>query len=250
MKSEQNKDRVYRLTRNAAPMAYILPTRDTRRARLLYFDEAKNQQRALRYAINQRSPFVDEQDDNAIVEPVVFENGFLRVPATNPVLQEFLKYHPLNGKSFTEVDPEVDASRDVDKLLIESQAVTTVANMNEEELMKIARIVLSSNISSLSPSEIRRDVVLHAKRNPEKFLQAAKDPNVKIQSTIRELFDYHLLAFRNGKREVFFNLSDNKKRMMTVPLDTDPFVAMEQYFLTESGIEDLKMLQVELKAVK
>ena len=51
-----------------------------RRFPLLWFDEEKGENRALRYARNQKSPFEDEQDGNAIVEPVIFEDGFLRVP--------------------------------------------------------------------------------------------------------------------------------------------------------------------------
>ena len=46
----------------------------------MYFDERQELNRALRYARNQKSPFEDEQDGNAIVEPIVFEDGFLSVP--------------------------------------------------------------------------------------------------------------------------------------------------------------------------
>ena len=43
------------------------------------------------------------------MEPIVFEDGFLRVPKENPVLQEFLSLHPDNGKKFIEVNKEQDA---------------------------------------------------------------------------------------------------------------------------------------------
>ena len=87
-------DKVYRLTRNNAPLSYIIPTRSTKSKQLLYFDEEKGINRPLRYARNQKSPFEDEQDGNAILEPVVFVDGFLQVPRTNPVLQKFLDLHP------------------------------------------------------------------------------------------------------------------------------------------------------------
>ena len=57
---QKNVDKVYKLTRNAAPLSYTLPTRNTRRFPLMYFDEDKNMNRALRYARNQKSPFEDE----------------------------------------------------------------------------------------------------------------------------------------------------------------------------------------------
>ena len=76
---KQFVDKVYKLTKEAAPLSYMLPTRNTKRFPLLWFDENAGYNRALRYAKNQKTPFEDEQDGNAILEPVIFENGFLRV---------------------------------------------------------------------------------------------------------------------------------------------------------------------------
>ena len=70
------KSKIYVLKSKAAPLSFILASRNTHRKPLLYFDGKTN--RALRYASNQKSPFEDEQDGNAILEPVVFENGFLK----------------------------------------------------------------------------------------------------------------------------------------------------------------------------
>jgi hypothetical protein len=88
----------------------------------MYFDEEQNVNRALRYARNQKSPFEDEQDGNAILEPIIFEDGFLHVPRTNPVLQEFLHYHPMNGLHFEEINNEKDAQEDVEVLNLEVDA--------------------------------------------------------------------------------------------------------------------------------
>ena len=52
----------------------MLPSRNTKRYPLLWFDEDKGVNRPLRYAINQKTPFEDEQDGNAIVEPIIFED--------------------------------------------------------------------------------------------------------------------------------------------------------------------------------
>jgi len=76
MKKTQFVDKVYKLKKEAAPLSFMLPTRNSRRFPLMWFDEEKGENRALRYARNQRSPFEDEQDGNAIVEPVIFEDGF------------------------------------------------------------------------------------------------------------------------------------------------------------------------------
>jgi len=69
------KTRVYKLTRNKRPLSFIIPSRNSRKQPLLYFDEDKGYNRELRYASNQQSCFVDEQDGNVIVKPIIFEDG-------------------------------------------------------------------------------------------------------------------------------------------------------------------------------
>ena len=70
-------DKIYKLTREVAPLSYILPSSHSRRYPLMYFDNETGENRTLRYARNQKSPFEDEQDGNAILEPIIFEDGFL-----------------------------------------------------------------------------------------------------------------------------------------------------------------------------
>ena len=67
MKKNVMVNKTYKLTKDAAPLSFMLPTRNSRRYPLMYFDESTGTNRALRYARNQKSPFEDEQDGNAIV---------------------------------------------------------------------------------------------------------------------------------------------------------------------------------------
>ena len=113
MKKQELKDRIYLLTGNTAPLSYMLASRHTKRHPLLYFDAEKHANRELRYARNQGSPFVDEQDDNAILEPIVFEDGALNVPKNNVALQQFLDYHPGNGIKFSERDEGKEATEEL-----------------------------------------------------------------------------------------------------------------------------------------
>ena len=106
-------DKAYRLLLRQIPLTYMLASRHTNRSPLLWFDEEKGVNRPLRYARNQKSPFEDEQDGNAVLEPVMFEDGMLSVPRTNQSLQKFLYYHPANGKVFEEINNEKDAAQDL-----------------------------------------------------------------------------------------------------------------------------------------
>ena len=104
MKKTQNyTSKSYRLKNNRTPLAYMLSSHHSKRTNLLHFDEATGENRALRYARNQKSPFEDEQDGNVIMEPIIFEDGLLHVPKQNQVLQYFLSLHPGNGSIFEEL---------------------------------------------------------------------------------------------------------------------------------------------------
>ena len=73
MKKQNFTSKTYRLTRGQRPLSYTIPSRNTSRSPLLYFDEESGINRPLRYARNQKSPFEDEQDGNAILDHVIFE---------------------------------------------------------------------------------------------------------------------------------------------------------------------------------
>ena len=55
------KDRHYILSGIKQPLVFTVPGRHSRKRPLLWWDDKKGEQRELRYATNQNSPFVDEQ---------------------------------------------------------------------------------------------------------------------------------------------------------------------------------------------
>lgn len=240
------KDRIYRLKRSAAPLSFMIPTRNTRRSPLLYYDPEKGYNRALRYSKNQKSPFEDEQDNNIILEPIVFEDGMLRVPASNTVLQMFLHYHPMNGNKFEEVNTERDAQVEVDKLTAEVDALIEAKNLAVDQLEALGRVLLNNDVSLMTTAELRRDMLVFAKRNPEAFLRTLSDPEINLMSTVKKFFEQKVLAFRNNKRDVHFNLADNKKRITVVPFGADPIEFLAEWFKTDDGVEILEVLEKQL----
>ena len=60
------------------------------------YDEEKNQVREMRYCPNEPSIWVDEQSENAVKKPVIFNNGNLIVTKDKPNLMEYLDRHPQN----------------------------------------------------------------------------------------------------------------------------------------------------------
>ena len=242
-KTVKSVDRVYKLTRDAAPLSYTLPTRNSRRFPLMYFDEESNTNRALRYARNQKSPFEDEQDGNAILDPVIFIDGMLQVPRTNPVLQAFLSYHPLNGKRFVEVDDEKDAAQVVENLNLEVDALIEARSLDLDMVESVSRVLFGNDVSKMSTAELKRDILVYAKREPSDFLNVLNDPMLKLQSKVHSFFENNLLTFRKNKKEVWYNTSSNKTRMLVVPYGEDPYYLVSSFLSSDDGIESLKLLE-------
>jgi len=246
-KNTTSVDKIYKLKSNGTPISFTLPSRNTSRFQLLYFDEENNTNRALRYARNQKSPFEDEQDGNFILEPVIFDNGFLNVPRTNPVLQQFLHYHPMNGTVFVEVDKTIDAAKEVEDLNFEVDALIEARQLSIEQLEVVSRVMFQKDVTTVSTAELRRDVLIYAKKEPRSFLEILNDPLLKLQSNVQLFFSHNLLQFRNGEREVWYNTKSNKKKMMSIPFGEDPYETVALFLKSDDGLEVLKFLEISLK---
>jgi hypothetical protein len=237
MKNKEFKDRVFLLRDKSAPLCFMLPSRNTARYPLHYFDETTGSNRSLRYARNQKSPFEDEQDGNFILEPIVFEDGVLVVPRNNPVLQKFMDIHPANGDIFSEFDPEKDAETRIEYLNFELDAQIAAREMSIDSAEAVLRVMVGGRVDKMTSQEIRRDIMVYARNNPEDFLDMIDDSDLHLRNKSAKFIDAGLLQFRSNKRDVFFNLPNNKKKMMSVPMGEEPLSAMSAFFKTDEGIE-------------
>ena len=104
------KDRQYYLRGDKNPLSYVLTSKSSPKKPLLWFDEEKGYNREIRYASNQKSCFIDEQDGNAILSHIIFEDGVLYVPKSDQPLQKLLSlYHPKKGYVYEERDDIAEA---------------------------------------------------------------------------------------------------------------------------------------------
>ena len=238
-------NKVYKLT-IGSPLSYSLASRNHPRFPLMWYDEKKNENRALRYAINQKSPFEDEQDGNVVIEPIMFEDGFLSVPRTNPALQAFLHYHPLNGIVFNEVDEEKDAVAEVQDLDLEIDALVEARKLSLDQIETLTRVMFGKDPSTISTAELKRDILVFAKTDPIGFLTTLNDPELQFQAKIRLFFEEKLLGLRNGDKEIWFNTPTNKKKMVSVPYGESPYDIAAAFLSSDDGIDSLKMLEANL----
>ena len=237
-------EKTYKLIGKATPLTYILPSRDTKRFPLHYFDKDKGILRSLRYARNQKSPFEDEQDDKAILEPIIFTDGFLTVPETNPVLQWFLAITPSNGKVFKELDKAKEASDELNKMNFELDAQVEARKLTLDQMESVIRVMKGKDPSLMTNDELKRDIIIMAKSNPKGFLAVLGDPDLQLQSKVAKMFDKNILTLRNKGNEIWVQIppATHARKMIGIPFGQDPHTVAATFLLTEEGIEILKII--------
>ena len=240
------KDRTYLLLHEQSPLTYRLGSRHSTRYPLLWFDTEKKEQRELRYASNQNSPFVDEQKGQATMGHIVFDDGVLTVPKEKQNLQKLLSlYHPRLGSTYKEFEANIVAENEVDEIHAEIEALMFAKQLDIDHAEAILRVEKGSSVSNMSSKEIKRDLLLMAKKNPHSFMAIANDENVGLRNTGIKAVESNLIKLSQDQRTFLWGSNDRK--LMTVPFDENPYSALAAWFKTDEGVEVYKTINKKLQ---
>lgn len=238
------KDRIYILNGNATPITYMLRSKHSSGKPLLHFDGKSN--RAMRWADNQTSVFIDEQDGYAVSTAIVFENGKLFVPKESVELQKLLSiYHPDNGNIYFEYDAEAKALEEYDELSIQLDAQIMVKEMKIEDLEAVARVVLKGRVDTMTSSELRRDMLIFSRKNPKEFMSLVNDESLKFRNIAVRATDMDIINISDDGRTVKWSGATGKK-IITVPFGENPYSALAAFFLTDEGMDVLSAISNKL----
>ena len=225
------KDRLYYLKSKRKPISYSI-----RASGIYWFDKELGYERELKYCKNQKTPFVDEMKGDQRLEHIIFRDGSLFVPKEEVTLQKLLSlYHPHNGQLFYEHKPVEIAENDLDILEAEVEALMTAKTIDIDLAEAIMRVEVGSKVSEMSSKELRRDLLLYAKRNPFLFLELATDDNVVLRNFGIKATEAGIIKLSNDQRH--FMWGTNNRKIMTVPFDEHPYSALAQWFKTDEGME-------------
>jgi len=239
------KNRTYFLLGDKEPLTFTLKSRHTEKYPLLYFDPIKKEQRAIRYATNQASPFEDSQKGEATLKHIIFKDGTLVVPQEHQSLQKLLSlYHPDRNKRFAELQPQAIAQDELIDLELEILALTAARDMEIEQSEAILRVEIGSGVSELSSKELRRDLLMFAKRNPRLFIELAKDDNVMLRNFGIKAAEQGIISLSQDQRT--FQFGKNKRKLFTIPFDENPYSALAAWFKTDEGVEVYKTIEKKL----
>ena len=225
------KDRVYYLTSNKTPISKSIKS-----ANIYWFDEKKGYERELKYCQNQKTCFVDEMKGDQRLEHIIFRNGALFVEKEKTVLQKMLSlYHPHKEQIFYEYKPSAIAADEIDVLNIQVDALIAARNIDIDMAEAIMRVEKGSEVSKLSSKELKRDLLVFAKNNPQLFLELADDENVMLRNFGIKAVEAGVLRLSTDQRN--FLWGSNGRKLMVIPFDEHPYTALAHWFKTDEGME-------------
>ena len=237
------KDRIYLLKNGLSPLSYAIKS-----ASIYWFDEEKGYERELKYTRNQKTPFVDEfpEGTQRRLEHIMFKDGALYVPKEKQTLQKLLSlYHPDLNKKYYEYDAVKEAVDEVSILELEIEALMAAQSMDIDMAEAVLRVELGSKVSSMSSKELKRDLLLFAKKSPSLFLELANDENVHLRNVGIRATEVGIIRLSSDNRT--FSWASNDRKLMTVPFDENPYSALAAWFKTDEGMDVFSSIEKRLK---
>jgi len=234
------KDRVYYVKGRNKPLSKMI-----RSANIYWFDEKKGYERELKYCENQKTCFVDEMKGDQRLSHIIFRNGTLHVPREKTVLQKLLSlYHPLCDVQYYEWKPEIKAESEVDVLEMEIAALNAAQNLDIDMAEAVMRVEIGSGVSNISSKELKRDLLLYAKRNPRLFLELVNDENVMLRNFGIKATEMGILKLSSDQRT--FTWGSNDRKLLNVPFDEHPYSALAAWFKTDESMEIFQNIEKRL----
>ena len=246
VKSKPKKDdweikaRTYFLKGGKKPLTYIIKS-----ANIHWFDEEKGYERELKYCSNQKTCFVDEMKGDQRMEHIIFKAGILTVPRNKVVLQKLLSlYHPHKDKLYVEWQPVKQASNQIDMLELEIEALNAAQQLDIDMAEAVMRVEVGSRVNEMSSKELKRDLLLYAKKSPQLFLDLVNDENVHLRNFGIKATEMGILKLSSDQRT--FSWGSNDRKLMNVPFDEHPYSALAAWFKTDEGMEIFSNIEKRL----
>ena len=235
------KNRTYVLKSGKSPLTYTV-----RNQGITWFDEEKGYSRDIVATENQKTVFVDEMTGDYRPMHIIFENGYLNVPKENVMLQKVLSlYHPYLNQLYTELKPVARAANELEVMDMEIDALLLARDMDIEMAEAIMRVEIGSKVQEMTSSELKRDLLIYAKRNPQTFMSLAEDDNVQLRNKGIKAVEMGIVSLSPDQRT--FTWVSNNRKLMNVPFDEHPYNALAAWFKTDEGMEVFQSIEKRLK---
>ena len=234
------KDRMYYLKGSMKPLSRMVKS-----AGLYFFDEKLGYEREIKYCENQITSFVDEMKGDQRLSHIIFRSGSLYVPREKVILQKFLSlYHPDRGVMFYEDKPVKRAENHLEWLEFEAEALGAAMNLDIDLAEAVMRAEIGSKVTKMTSKELKRDLMLFAKENPQLFLELVTDDNIQLRNFGIKATEAKILSLSADQR--VFSWGSTGRKLMNVPFDEHPYSALAAWFKTDEGMEIYSSIEKRL----
>lgn len=249
MATEKRTNKSYRLMDDRTGTSFLLKV--GRDMNLTVYDEKQDVRRAIRHCPNEKTIFIDEQSKHALVEQIIFEYGYLEVPADRPLTQQFLDQHPDNhangGNWFESVDEEKESQDYVKEEDLKHEIRTLIIEKSKEDdgvyaLEMVASVLTGSlaEVSKMKTAELKRLLYTELEVNPHYFTDDNGNITVfddqemqRKYLTLRALSDNIIKKSPNGRA---MHWSKDNKKIAAAPVGVDLVEYFAEFLSTDEGI--------------
>jgi hypothetical protein len=139
----------------------------------------------------------------------------------------------------------VEAEDDMQSINLEIDALIAAREMEIDLAEAILRVEKGTAVSTMSSKEVKRDLLIMAKNNPNLFLSLAADENVELRNIGIIAVEQSILKLSQDQRD--FLWGSNNRKLMTIPFDENPYSALAAWFKTDEGVEVFKTIKKKLQ---
>ena len=119
-------------------------------------------------------------------------------------------------------------------------------NLDIDTAEAVMRVELGTKVSKMSSKELKRDMLLYAKKNPALFIELVADDNVHLRNVGIKATELGIIMLTPDQRT--FKWASNDRKLCTVPFDEHPYSALAAWFKTDEGMEVYSNIEKRLNS--
>ena len=231
------------------PVSHRIPSIDE------IFDEESGRNRKIQYVLGEQSIYADEQSSfNPVLGDIIFHNGSLPVQYQQVTLREFLEKSNYNISNpermstkksiFETVDLETSAEKDLQSLETEFHVMESLMAMDAQKMVGYAR-ALEVDVNR-SMYEIKHDMMVMAKNDPELFMEQISNPKLERKQVIMDADENNILTIDTANRRISWGIG-SKQMITIVPVGLNPYDHFVDYTFETEGKEVFNKIKKLLK---
>ena len=97
----------------------------------------------------------------------------------------------------------------------------------------------------MTSSELRRDMIIWAKKNPSEFMSLLNDENLKLRNIAVRAVEQGILHINSDNRTVVWK-DKKKEKIMVAPFGENVYSSLGLFFKTDEGVSVLEFLEKQL----